>query len=295
MFTRMSPGPAAGPSDGSIQGSPIPAAAWHFDLFFKEELTMKIASSLAAFLLATLSLAFGGQASAQTVLKVGSTPTGNPFTFLDTKTNTIDGIMADIVKAVGKTSGFEVQIEPMQFSALIGSLTSKRIDLISAAMFITPVRQEVVDFSQPIYSYGEGIVVPVKDATAYRSFAEFKGKRMGVQVGTAFVEPLQKLEKLGIFSEVKLYDTTADLMRDANAGRIDAGVLDYPIAAYAISKNVFPNLRMVTTYQPTMVNSIGIATRKGDTETMGKVNAALTKLKADGSIDAILKKWGLNS
>ncbi|WPH21605.1 ABC transporter substrate-binding protein [Variovorax paradoxus] len=253
---------------------------------------MKIASSLAAFVLATFTLAFGGQASAQTVLKVGSTPTGNPFTFLDTKTNTIDGIMADIVKAVGKTSGFEVQIEPMQFSALIGSLTSKRIDLISAAMFITPVRQEVVDFSQPIYSYGEGIVVPVKDTTAYRSFAEFKGKRMGVQVGTAFVEPLQKL---GIFSEVKLYDTTADLMRDANAGRIDAGVLDYPIAAYAISKNVFPNLRMVTTYQPTMVNSIGIATRKGDTETMGKVNAALTKLKADGSIDAILKKWGLNS
>lgn len=154
---------------------------------------MKIASSLAALVLATLTLAFGGQASAQTVLKVGSTPTGNPFTFLDTKTNTIDGIMADIVKAVGKTSGFEVQIEPMQFSALIGSLTSKRIDLISAAMFITPVRQEVVDFSQPIYSYGEGIVVPVKDATAYRSFAEFKGKRMGVQVGTAFVEPLQKL------------------------------------------------------------------------------------------------------
>ena len=256
---------------------------------------MKLASPLAAFLLATLTMAFGGQASAQTVLKVGSTPTGNPFTFLDTKTNTIDGIMADIVKAVGKTSGFEVQIEPMQFSALIGSLTSKRIDLISAAMFITPVRQEVVDFSQPIYSYGEGIVVPTKDTTAYRTFAEFKGKRMGVQVGTAFVEPLQKLEKLGIFSEVKLYDTTADLMRDANAGRIDAGVLDYPIAAYAISKNVFPNLRMVTTYQATMVNSIGIATRKGDTENMGKVNAALTKLKADGSIDAILKKWGLNS
>ncbi|ABM55979.1 ABC transporter substrate-binding protein [Verminephrobacter eiseniae] len=252
---------------------------------------MKPASRLAALLLATLTMACGGQASAQAVLKVGSTPTGNPFTFLDTKTNTIDGLMADIVKAVGKTSGFAVQIEPMQFSALIGSLTSGRIDLISAAMFITPVRQQVVDFSQPIYSYGEGIVVPVKDGTAYRSFSEFKGKRMGVQVGTAFVEPLHKL---GIFSEVKLYDTTADLMRDANAGRIDAGVLDYPIAAYAISRNLFPNLRMATTYQPTMVNDIGIATRKGDTETMAKVNAALTKLKADGSIDAILKKWGLN-
>jgi len=250
---------------------------------------MKIAA-LAATLLATFALSVTVPASAQTAMKVGSTPTGSPFTFLDTKTNSIDGIMVDIVNAVGKEAGFGVQVEPMQFSTLISSLTSKRIDLISAAMFITPVRLEVVDFSQPIYSYGEGIVVPVKDTTAYVSFADLKGKRVGVQVGTAFVEPLQKG---GLFSEVKLYDTTADLMRDANAGRIDAGVLDYPIAAFAVSKGLFPNLRMVTTFKPTMVNSIGIATRKGDAELMGKVNAALTKLKANGSIDAILKKWGL--
>ena len=250
---------------------------------------MKLAA-FAASLLATV--AFSLPASAQPVMKVGSTPTGSPFTFLDIKTNSIHGVMIDIVKAVGKEAGFGVQVEPMQFSALIGSLTSKRIDLISAAMFITPVRQEVVDFSQPIYSYGEGLVVSTKDTTAYKSFAEFKGKRVGVQVGRAFVEPLQKT---GLFSEVKLYDTTADLMRDANAGRIDVGVLDYPIAAFAVAKGLFPNLRMVTSYKPTMVNSIGIATGKGDTETMAKVNAALTKLKADGTIAAILKKWGLGS
>jgi polar amino acid transport system substrate-binding protein len=248
---------------------------------------MKI-TALVLAILASLSLSV--PALAQPVLKVGSTPTGSPFTFLDTKTNSVDGVMVDIVKAVGKEAGFGVQIEPMQFSTLIASLTSKRIDLISAAMFITPVRLEVVDFSQPIYSYGEGLVMSVKDLTAYQSFAELKGKRVGVQVGTAFVEPLQKL---GLFSEVKLYDTTADLMRDANAGRIDVGVLDYPIAAFAVAKGLFPNLRMVGSYKPTMVNSIGIATHKGDVETMAKVNAALTKLKADGSIAAILKKWGL--
>ena len=61
------------------------------------------------------------------MLKVGSTPTGSPFTFLDTKTNSIEGVMVDIVKAVGKEAGFEVQIEPMAFSALIGSLTSKPV------------------------------------------------------------------------------------------------------------------------------------------------------------------------
>ena len=246
-------------------------------------------TTLAASLLAALAIGLS-PASAQTTLKVGSTPTGSPFTFLDTKSNTIEGVMVDIVQAVGKEAGFGVQIEPMQFSALIGSLTSKRIDLISAAMFITPVRLEVVDFSQPIYAYGEGVVVPVADKTGYVNMADLKGKRVGVQVGTAFVEPLQKS---GLFSEVKLYDTTPDLMRDANAGRIDAGFLDQPIAAFAISKGLFPNIRLVTTFKPTIVNSIGIATRKGDTETMGKVNAALTKLKANGTIDAILKKWGL--
>jgi polar amino acid transport system substrate-binding protein len=50
---------------------------------------------------------------------------------------------------------------------------------------------------------------------------------------------------------------------------------------------------MVTSFKPTMVNSIGMATRKGDAELMGKVNVAVTKLKANGTIDAILKKWGL--
>ncbi len=248
--------------------------------------------ALVASLFTALALTITAPASAQTVLKVGSTPTGSPFTFLDTKTNTIDGVMADIVKAVGKEAGFGVQIEAMQFSTLISSLTTKRIDLISAAMFITPVRLEVVDFSQPIYNYGEGVVVPLTDKTGYVAMADLKGKRVGVQVGTAFVDPLQKS---GLFTEVKLYDTTADLMRDANAGRIDAGFLDSPIAAFAISRGLFPNLRMATTFKPTMVNSIGIATRKGDTETMGKVNAALTKLKADGTIDGILKKWGLAS
>ena len=40
--------------------------------------------------------------SAQQVLKVGSTPTGVPFTFLDTKTNSIQGIMVDLIAEIGK-------------------------------------------------------------------------------------------------------------------------------------------------------------------------------------------------
>src|SRR6266540_3652411 len=65
-------------------------------------------------------------AVAQQTLKVGSTPTGTPFTFLDTKTNTIQGVMVDLITEIGKDAGLNVQIEPMQFSALIPSLTSSK-------------------------------------------------------------------------------------------------------------------------------------------------------------------------
>ena len=50
---------------------------------------------------AALAIAVSLPVQAQQVLKVGSTPTGIPFTFLDTKTNTIQGIMVDLITEIG--------------------------------------------------------------------------------------------------------------------------------------------------------------------------------------------------
>lgn len=229
-------------------------------------------------------------ATADLTKKVGSTPTGIPFTFLDTSTNTIKGVMVDIMTAIGKEAGFEVAIEPMAFSALIASLTSNRIDLIAAAMYITETRKQTIDFSGPIYTYGDGLFVPRSDTRDYRDYGELTGKAVGVQVGTAYVEPLQKS---GLFSEVKLYETIPDIMRDVNAGRIAAGFADAPIVAYNLQQGRFPEVRLVKGYKPIVVGSVGIGVRKGDTTLRMQVDTALDKLKADGSIKKILAKWGL--
>src|SRR5881394_2488447 len=125
---------------------------------------------------AALVAASYAPAQAQKVMKVGSTPTGIPFTFLDTKTNTIQGVMVDLVTEVGKDAGFQVQVEAMQFSTLIAALTSNKIDLISAAMYISPARKEVIEFSEPVYSYGEGLIVPKSDTKEYKSFEDLKGE-----------------------------------------------------------------------------------------------------------------------
>jgi polar amino acid transport system substrate-binding protein len=249
--------------------------------------------SIRKFLVAAMAglvIGAAAPATAQQTLKVGSTPTGIPFTFLDTQTNKIQGVMVDIITAIGKESGFEVQIEPMQFSALIGALTSNRIDIIAAAMYITEPRKQVIDFSDPIYTYGDGLFVPKTDTKDYTSLQDLKGMTVGAQVGTAYVEPLQKS---GLFQEVKIYDSIPDIMRDVNTGRLKAGFADLPIVAYNLQQGRFPEVRLVAGYKPMVVGSVGIGVRKSDQELLKKINAGLARIKDNGTLKQILSKWGL--
>ncbi len=239
-------------------------------------------------LVAALAVAPG--AIAQTVYKVGSTPTGVPFTFLDVKSNTIQGAMVDLITAIGEDAGFKVDVQATPFSALIPSLTGNKIDLISAAMLITDARKEVIDFSDPVFPYPEGMVVSADDATPYKGLGDLRGATVGAQVGTVYVDFLRKN---GEFAEVKIYDSLADVLRDVSLGRIKAGFGDGPILAYQLSQNKDFKAKLVRTYEPRMAGSVGIGVRKSDAELLKKVNASLAKLKANGTLDRILVKWNL--
>jgi polar amino acid transport system substrate-binding protein len=239
--------------------------------------------------LAVFAFACCGLASAQ-IYNVGSTPTGIPFTFLDVKTNTIQGAMVDLITAIGDDAGFKVNVQATPFSALIPSLTSNKIDIISAAMLITPQRKEVIDFSDPVFPYPEGMVVAVDDNTPYKSLADLKGQVVGAQVGTVYVD---FLKKNGEFAEVKVYDSLADILRDVSLGRIKAGFGDAPILKYQIAQNASLKAKLVSTYEPKMAGSVGIGVRKSDQELLKKINNSLARLQANGAVDRILAKWSL--
>ncbi len=232
-----------------------------------------------------------GTAIAQDVaLKVGSTPSGVPFTFLDVKTNQISGVMVDIITAIGEAEGFTPEVEATQWSALIPSLTSGKIDIIAAAMYATEERAKVVAFSDPVYTYGEGLFVKNDDTGTYKSLDDLDGKVAGAQVGTAYIEPLKASGK---FKEVKVYDTIADIMRDVSLGRIDAGFGDRPIVAYQLSQGA-SDVRLVQEYESQVTGSVAIAVRQDDTELLAKINAGLAMLKESGKLDEIVAKWGIN-
>jgi polar amino acid transport system substrate-binding protein len=178
----------------------------------------------------------------------------------------------------------------MQFSTLVASLTSNKIDIISAAMLATAARKEVIDFSDPVYTYGEGLIVPKTDTKNYAAAEDLKGEVVGAQVGTAYVDALKKT---GLFAEVKAYDTIPDILRDVNTGRLKAGYADYPILAHNLRQGSFPEVRLVESYKPATVGTVAIGVRKGDQELKAKINASLAKLKENGTLAKILDKWGL--
>ncbi|MEI6183410.1 MAG: ABC transporter substrate-binding protein [Polynucleobacter sp.] len=251
-------------------------------------------TNIVAFFALIFSITSGNYSYAQEkVLKVGSTPTAIPFTFLDVKTNSIQGILVDIIREIAEDSLFKIEIESIQFSSLIPSLTGNKIDIIAAAMFINPKRQEVIDFSRPIITYGEGLIVPKSDTLEYTGLADLKGKIIGVQKGTLFVE---SIEKSGLFSEVRIYDNIPSIIADVQAGRIHAGIIDKPIVVYNLQHGAYSNIRLVKSYISSMSGSIGIGVRKGDTALLGKINASIQKLQKNGAIDKIIAKWtGLES
>lgn len=250
-------------------------------------LNMKIRHLLS---IAALSLT-AGIASAET-LKVGSTPTGVPFTFLDIGKNEITGMMVDVVNAIGAHAGFEADVQSTDWASLIPALNSGRIDMIAAAMSITEERKEIVDFSDPVFPYTEGLVVRADDATAYSAaLTETAGKVIGVQQGTSFHKALEAREGIG---ELKVYENIADIMRDVELGRIVAGVADFPIMAYQIGEGKFPGLKLAEGYEPQISAPLGLAISKGQPELLARINQGLATIRENGEMDALATKWNLD-
>lgn len=184
-----------------------------------------------------------------------------------------------------------MEIAQDTFAALIPSLTARKIDLISAAMLRTPEREKVVQYSEPVFEYGEGLIVRDDDTTAYTSMDDLKGEVVGAQVGPIFID---KLNQRGIFKEVRGYDSLADLTRDLAPGRIKAGFGDHPILAYQMSKGTLKKVRLVEGYQPQIKGEVCIILRQDDQQMLSRVNQGIASIKADGTLAAIIDKWHLD-
>lgn len=221
-------------------------------------------------------------------LRVGSTPTAVPFNFLDAKTNSLQGVMIDVTAALSKELGFTTEQQTIPLPSLVPSLQTDKIDVISSAFAMSEQRAQVVDFSDVLFTYTEGIIVNAKDSTPYHSVADLTGKVVGVQTGSVLVDPIKSQKGI---KEIKMYDTMADMIRDVSLSRIDVAVGDGPVMSYTTKHSGSTKLRAVDDYDAQVKFAIGVAVRKGNSELLARINKGIAQLKADGTLDAILTKW----
>ncbi|WP_071394344.1 substrate-binding periplasmic protein [Bacillus tuaregi] len=221
-------------------------------------------------------------------IKIGSSTTGPPFSFMNSK-NELDGLMIDIVKEIAKGLEVKTEIQGMQFSSLIPAIEADKIDLISAGMIITDERKKVIDFSEPIYSYGEGLVVSNTDNTI-KTLDDLAGKKVGVQQGTIYLDGLSDYPKI----QPQTYKSIADMVSELQNGRIDAFFADYPIIIHMIKENPDFKIKLVDSYEPIWTGDVGIGLPKEVDDLKRAVNDEINQLKESGELDAIIAKWGLN-
>jgi polar amino acid transport system substrate-binding protein len=218
---------------------------------------------------------------AQAVLKVATDATFPPMEFFDNGQRT--GFDTELVEAIGKQLGRKIEWVDIDFKGLIPALVSKRVDMAVSAIYITDERKKVVDFTQPYYA--GGLVVMVKgDNSTIKTPADLAGKKVSVQVGTKSVSYLKETQPKAQLVEVEKNQEMFNLL---DIGRSDAAVTGKP-AAYQYVRTrgglkVLPEQLTTEEY--------GMAIRKDTPELTKAVNEALAKLKADGTYDAIVKKW----
>ena len=99
------------------------------------------------------------------VLVVG-TSTGNaPFAFI--QNNEMAGFDIELMRRFGAFVGKDVKFSDMEFGALIAAVSSSKVDLISASIFITEERKKQINFSDPYYEMGNRILALKSNIAAY--------------------------------------------------------------------------------------------------------------------------------
>ena len=61
----------------------------------------------------------------------------------------------------------------------------------------------------------------------------------------------------------------------------------------ALAQEPLSKVRLVRSYEPRIVAHLAIGLRKGEAELRDRIDAALARLKAEGRLDRILKRWNI--
>lgn len=235
-----------------------------------------LALTLVCFMLAVPFTACGETESGEELI-FGTNAEFPPFEFVTANgvIGEFDGIDVAIAKQIAEENGLTAKIENMEFDSLLLALENGQIDAAIAGMTIKPERLESVDMSIPYYTATQ--VMIVKNESDITCAADMADKKIVVIQGYTGESCVQDMGY-----PYEAFKKGSEAVLELINGKCDVVVIDSATAEQYIKDN--DGLKIVEDAEAFEKEEYGVAVKKGNTELLDKINAALTKMLEDGTI-----------
>ena len=212
-----------------------------------------------------------------------------PLHYVDTKTNRVTGLDADLARAVGQALGLKVRVVGTSFDAIIPGLQAAKYDVAVSQMSPSKDRLKVLDFVD-YFKSGSGIGVAKgnpKGVTLGLCGVKIGDLKGSYQNTTHVPEMNRKCTDAG---KPKIQENTYPDMQtpllSLEAGRIDAVYVDGGVLGYAIKQGA-----KVQALGYTNVSPVSIGFKKG-AGLQDAIEGSLKALTKQGIYRELLAKWG---
>lgn len=219
-------------------------------------------------------------------LRWGADATGGaPYIFPDRNNpKSLIGFEIELMEALGRQLHLTPRLVQAPWEELVPALQRGDFDIVVNGLEVTPDRRQVIDFSVPYYYFSEQITARKGDHR-FTSMADLRGHRVGTLAASLAFTLLTQTGSI----EVVPYPSPVESYRDLTLGRVDAVLMDLPIAAWYAQ----PNPALENTGEPIGEGVYAVGVRKDSPELLRKVNDGLAALAAQGELERIYRKWNL--
>ena len=217
-----------------------------------------------------------------------------PLQFVDPASGEAIGWEYDAMAEIAKRINIKVTYENISWDAMIPAVSEGQFDLGMTGITIRDDRKEKVDFSDP-YMRSEMVMMVKGDEDRFtdaKSFAANDDLLMAAQPGTTpfYVGVYEVLDGNESNPRIKLFETFGATVQALKTGDVDLVLTDGTAGAGYVDASD-GGLKIIGDKLGT--EDFGFIFPKGS-DLVGPINAAIADMKADGTIDALNKKWFLD-
>lgn len=214
----------------------------------------------------------------------------NPFNYIDEATGQGVGYDYDLFNEACKRLNCKATFVTTSWDTILavmgGTGNADTFDVAADGITITPERAEHVDFSIPYISLQQQLLVRADESrfTDAESLKTLPDLKLGAQPGTTNYDLTAET-----FGEDRIvaFDQYGLIVQALIAGDIDAMLIDNVAGEGYIGANP-DKLKLIG--EPMSSEELGFAFPK-NSDLLAPINAVLTEMKSDGTLDALYAKW----